>query len=114
MPVSVSNWANAADLEVIRVSRLPTTGVSQQHVVGRDEWRGGGINIAPRLDFRLGDEDTLQWQTFIQRNESDNRSWRDTSALLGPPPFSVADASVSRVLWEMARSQAAVRIASVL
>ena len=105
LPVSVSNWANAADLEVIRVSRLPTTGVSQQHVVGRDEWRGGGINIAPRLDFRLGDEDTLQWQTFIQRNESDNRSWRDTSALLGPPPFSVADASVSRVLWEMARSQ---------
>ena len=104
LPLSVYTWANAAGLEVLRNSRLATGETSQQRVTGRDEWRGGGLTFAPRVDWKLGDEDTLNGQLFLQRNESDNRSRRDTTALQGAPPASVQDESESPGSWELARS----------
>ncbi len=106
LPITAYNWANAADVAVHRVSRTPSGQPSEQQVLGFDAWRGGGINMAPRLDWKLNDEDSLQWQAFLQRNESDNRSRRDTTALAGPAPYSLLDQSSSRLTWQLARSQA--------
>ena len=106
LPISVYSWANAANLEVTRVSRSEVGAIDRQQVVGRDEWVGSGVNVAPRIDWKVGEEDTLNWQAFVQRNENENNSRRDTYALEGPPPFSVQDRSVSGGTWQLARSQA--------
>jgi outer membrane receptor for ferrienterochelin and colicins len=105
LPVSVYSWANAGDLAVQRVSRSSAGVVTRQQVQGRDEWLGGGINLAPRLDWKIDGTDTLQWQAFLQRNENDNRSRRETAAIEGPPPWLAEDASRSQATWELARSQ---------
>ncbi len=106
LPLSAYTWANGSGFETLRLSRLASGEISQQRVTGRDEGRGGGLTFAPRLDWKLGDEDTLNGQLFLQRHENDNRSQRDTSALLGPAPTSVQDRSESPGAWELARSQA--------
>jgi iron complex outermembrane receptor protein len=106
LPLSAYSWAGAAGLEVLRLSRAATGEISQQRVTGRDEWRGGGLTFAPRLDWKLGEEDTLNGQLFLQRHENDNLSRRDTAALQGPAPTSVLDLSESPGSWELARSQA--------
>jgi iron complex outermembrane receptor protein len=106
LPISASNWANAAGFDTQRVSRSSSGERIEQQVQGRDRWRGGGITLAPRLDWKVDDTRTLNWQAFLQRNESDNRSERSTEALAGPPPSSVQDRSASRGIWQLARTQA--------
>jgi outer membrane receptor for ferrienterochelin and colicins len=105
LPISVYSWANAGDLDVRRLSRSSDGAVSEQQVQGRDEWTGGGVNVSPRFDLKLGEEDMLNWQAFVQRNENENNSRRSTAALQGPQPTSVRDSSVSRGTWELARTQ---------
>jgi len=106
VPLSAYSWANAADLQVLRVSRGSDGSIRRQQVLGRDEWRGGGVSLAPRLDWKLGGEDTLNLQAFVQRNDNQNSGKRDTVALQGPPPFSARDRSTSGGKWQMLRSQA--------
>ncbi len=106
LPLGAYTWANGQRSEALRLSRLSTGEISQQRVHGRDEWRGGGLTFSPRLDWKLGEEDTLNGQLFLQRQESDNRSQRDSTALQGPPPTSVQDRSESPGSWQLARSQA--------
>jgi iron complex outermembrane receptor protein len=106
LPLSAYTWANGSAYETLRLSRLSTGETSQQRVTGRDEGRGGGMTFSPRLDWKLGEEDTLNGQLFMQANETDNRSGRDTTALQGPPPTSVRDASESPGSWALQRSQA--------
>lgn len=105
LPVSVYSWANAADLQLRRVSRSATGEVSEQRVQGRDQWTGGGLNFAPRLDWKLNATDTAQWQGFAQRNDSRSQGQRDTVALQGPAPGSVHDESSSKNRWTLARTQ---------
>lgn len=106
LPLSGSTWANAARTATQRDSRSVEGVLTQQTVQGFDAWRGGGLNLAPRLDWKLNDLDTLQWQAFLQRNESDNRSRRSTEVLAGPPPWTQAERSESHGIWQLARSQA--------
>ena len=105
LPLSLSSWANATDTQTDRLSRLPTGELREQRVVGRDESRGGALNFSPRLDIKLGEHDQLQWQAFVQHNESRNRSARDTAVLSGPPVTTVQDSSQSFGHWQMLRTQ---------
>lgn len=106
LPISVYDWANASNLAVDRLSRSASGDVTRQQVLGRDEWLGRGFNAGPRLDWKVDDTDTLQWQAFVQRNHSNNRSRRQTVALQGLPPALASDASRSAGEWQMARTQA--------
>jgi len=106
LPLSAYTWANGSGYETGRLSRLSSGEISQQRVTGRDEWRGGGLTFAPRLDWKLGEENTLNGQLFLQANESDNRSARDTATWQGPIPASVQDVSESPGSWALQRSQA--------
>ena len=108
VPLSLSSWANASESQTDRVSRLPVgvmREIRQQQVRSRDESRGGGINFSPRLDIKLGDQHQLQWQGFVQRNESRNSSSRDTAVVSGPPVATVQDSSRSFGSWQMLRTQ---------
>jgi len=105
VPLTVSSWANATETQTDRLSRLPTGEVRAQQLRSRDETRGGGINFSPRLDLKLGEQDQLQWQGFVQANEWRNRGARETLVLSGPPVATVQDSSQSRGKWQMLRTQ---------
>lgn len=105
LPLSAYTWANGATGVQQRVSRPDGTATRVDEVASLDEWRGGGVNFAPRLDWKLGETDTLQWQAFVQRNESRNRGWRETQVLGGPPVETVASASNARGRWDLQRTQ---------
>lgn len=68
-----------------------------------DHW-GGGFNLGPRLNWRLSDTDSLNWQSFLQRNEWNNRGHALTTVQQGRPPTSVDDRWLNRGHWQMARS----------
>ena len=105
VPVSLYSWANGADLDVQRSSTPAVGTATRQRVTGRDQWLGGGINIAPRAEWKANATDTLQAQLFLQRNHHHNRGWRSTEALDGPAPALASDASRSDGSWQLLRSQ---------
>ncbi|MDP2008259.1 MAG: TonB-dependent receptor [Rubrivivax sp.] len=106
LPLTAYSWANAASGRAARVSRPEGGEPREDEVSSHDEWRGGGLNFSPRLEGKLSDTDTLQWQAFVQRNESRNHSRRATEVLSGPAVGTVTDASASRGNWQMQRTQA--------
>lgn len=106
LPINVYSWANGARVWQQRVARAADGTVSRQRVQGWDHWLGHGLNLGPRLDWKISDTDTLQWQAFVQRNWHDNQGERHTQSLQGPAPALVADRSASWGGWRMARTQA--------
>jgi len=59
---------------VYRTSRLPQHG------------RVSGLNISPRLNWTLGQDNTLTSQTFINANRFQNRFNQPTTTYIGPAP----------------------------
>jgi iron complex outermembrane receptor protein len=78
---------------------------SLRHTEQQDRWLGSGMQLAPRLDWTLGERDTLQWQLMWQAHRSRNAGERETVPLAGPPPTTLQSAYRSRGEWELARSQ---------
>lgn len=105
LPLTVSTWANAAGADTQRSTRSTLGVPTEQRHLAHDQWQGVGLNLGPRLDYKINDEDSLQWQTMLQVNRSRNASERHTDVLAGPPPTSVHDDASSRGSWHMARSQ---------
>lgn len=100
VPVAVFSWRNATHTETERLSldavgdRLWRLGTSDSR-----SW-GGGVNIGPRLTWRLSGRDTLGLQGFAQRGEFNNRGLSLTEALAGLPPISVDDDWYNRGHWQ--------------
>ena len=106
LPLSLSNWRNAASSTLQRVSRTPRAVRREDVVSARDEWRGGGLNFNPRLDWKPNAADTLLWQGSLQHQESSSRSRRSNTLLEGPPLNTVAEAASSASVWQLERLQA--------
>lgn len=105
LPVAGYRWANAGDSRVLRLSRTPQGEVLARQIDGGDHWRGHGVNAGPRLDWRIDEWTTLQWHSFLQSQEHDNRSWHEVGVLQGTPPSVLRDSAASRGQWQMARTQ---------
>ncbi|MCA1856295.1 TonB-dependent receptor [Massilia oculi] len=45
------------------------------------------LNLSPRLNWTLGQDNTLTSQTFINLNRFNNRFFQPTTTLIGPPPL---------------------------
>jgi iron complex outermembrane receptor protein len=105
LPLSVYAWANAADSVSLRATRTPAGEATLQRFEQRTESRGHGLNLGPRLQWRPTAQQQLQAQLFLQANESDNRSARDTASLAGPPADEAADRARTRGSWRLARAQ---------
>lgn len=105
LPLSAYQWANAGASTTQRLSQSAQGEVRENSVQGKDQWRGGGINFGPRLDWRLGEGQLLQWQAFLQRNQSDNRSQQQAAVRQGTPPSVLGSEAVSQGVWQMARTQ---------
>ncbi len=105
LPLSVYRWAGEGESFSERFSRGSDGALRESSSTGRDQWRGGGVNFGPRLDWRINEGHTLQWQSFVQRNETESRSQNQTQVQQGLPPSLLASESASRGVWQMARTQ---------
>ncbi len=105
LPFSASRWAGTTRLQTARSSRDPAGLVSRQALSGHDAGQGTGLNLAPRLNWRIDALHSLQGQMFLQRNDNDNRSTRQTQVLAGPAPYTSEDESFSGNAFQLARGQ---------
>jgi outer membrane receptor for ferrienterochelin and colicins len=104
LPVSVDQWRGQADILGERLAPAADGLAQQLRTTGGDQFWGGGFNVGPRLSWKLGEADTLGWQSFAVRNQCNNRVHVDTAVLQGLPPISVADRSQGGGHWQMLRS----------
>ena len=105
LPLSLFTWANGQALVTERDSRDAdgTRTLRRQHQ--QDRWLGSGLQFAPRLDWALGDDASLQWQSLVQANRSRNAGERATEVLDGPAPDALRWAWRSRGEWRLHRHQ---------
>lgn len=94
IPISVYQWNFRSELDGERLTNAtPITPLQlRQHVSneGFDRAHGRGFNVSPRLNWKLGDDETLTLQGFFVnnrfRNEGENTVTRlaDSDALYAP------------------------------
>jgi len=65
LPISVYQWNFVNETDTDRVRDNGQTGL---HSDGRDRNHGRGINISPRLNWKLGDDESLTLQGFFVQN----------------------------------------------
>jgi outer membrane receptor for ferrienterochelin and colicins len=104
LPLSVYQWRGQADTLTARQAPGADGLPQQLRTDGSDTYWGGGFNFGPRLNWKLGDADTLGWQSFAIRNQFNNRGGQRTAVLQGLEPISVDDRFVSGGHWQMLRS----------
>lgn len=104
VPAAVYQWRGQADTASLRQSLDPDGALRLLDVTGVDRWWGRGFNIGPRLSWKLDDQQTLDWRTFAQRHDYDNRGRYLTEVLEGSAPISVDDQVRSGGTWQMLRS----------
>ena len=105
LPLALYQWAGEGATSSRSLTRTPDVALRESSAIGQDQSRGGGVNFGPRFDWRIDENQSLQWQTFLQRNQSDNRSQQQSTTLQGLPPSLLASESANRGVWQMARTQ---------
>jgi len=97
LPISFFQWDMRNET---RSERLRDSGATHLTSEGSDHSYGRGINISPRLNWKLGDDETLTVQGFFLRNRFRNEGDSDTQVLASTPasvlPVSVLDSSRNR------------------
>ena len=78
LPINVFQWdiRNATEGD-----RLRDSGATHLSSSGADRSHGRGVNISPRLNWKLGDDETLTLQTFFITNRFFNDGHNDTEVL---------------------------------
>ncbi|MCX2865052.1 TonB-dependent receptor [Paucibacter sp. PLA-PC-4] len=103
LPLTLSRTAQGSDSLTERSSRSRSGELQSQTMAARDENRSGSAQLAPRLQWKLGEFDTFNLGAFVQRVESRNEGARSYASLLGTPWATVADASQGRSRSEVLR-----------
>lgn len=96
LPVSVWQWRLKNDVSGDRLGRDANLQTQRLTTEGHDIPWGYGGNIAPRVNWKLGDDETLTLQGFLVRNNFRNKGETDTTVLTGSAPKSVDDTFTNR------------------
>ncbi len=96
VPVSVARSAQGTEYLSDRLSRTPAGEVQEQAIHGEDVGRSSNGQIAPRMQWKLNDLDTLTAGAFYQHNKSRSHSQRDFTTLQGTPWLTASDGSQSQ------------------
>lgn len=101
VPLSAFEWRNQTESTTDRVmpgsDRLPSELI--QNVLS-DNW-GHGFNSAPRLNWKISDEESLSLQGFVQKGFWHNRGTVEAIPVSGRPVAD--DNSLSDGTWQMLR-----------
>jgi outer membrane receptor for ferrienterochelin and colicins len=104
LPISVYQWNFVNETQGERLTNLaPPNGTPErQHVTneGWDRGHGRGFNISPRLNWKLGEDETLSLQGFFVqnrfRNEGENTVTTLTDSTAGYQPRTVDETTRNR------------------
>ena len=91
IPISVYQWHFKNELDTERLGRDATGQPQHLASAGYDRAFGRGINVSPRINWKMGDDETLTLQGFFVDNRFHNEGENTTTVLLGNPPSSVLD-----------------------
>lgn len=105
LPVNIARSAQGTYYDSVRVSRTPTGDVRSQAIDGRDVGRSGSAQIAPRLQWKISESDTLNVSGFAQRAESLSTTQRSIVDLMGSPSVTVRDQSETITQSDVQRLQ---------
>ena len=104
LPISVFEWRNQNEAKVLRnapgLDGLPSSSDQRETQFNF----GHGFNLGPRLNWKISDDETLTWQSFLQKGQWNNRSSYVRQTLQGQPSFD--DDSSYKGGWQNIRSNA--------
>jgi iron complex outermembrane receptor protein len=102
LPVSAFEWRNVNNTVTDRTA--PGTDYQPSELIQRGEqanW-GHGFNSAPRINWKISDEQSASLQSFVQKGFWNNRANYQNQVVSGMP--SVDDNSLNHGTWQMLRS----------
>ena len=102
LPISLFEWRNQNDTVVARNSPGLDGLISRSSQTGTQFNFGHGFNLGPRLNWKISDDETLTWQSFLQKGNWNNRNSYDTTVLAGVP--SLDDDATFKGGWQNVRS----------
>ena len=91
LPISVYQWDNRNDTDS---ERLRDGGITRLSSSGYDHSHGRGANVSPRLNWKLGDDESLTLQGFFVTNRFFNDGENTTQEVFFDPVKSVRPVSV--------------------
>jgi iron complex outermembrane receptor protein len=98
LPVSLFAWRNVnasvTERQTVGLDGLPSAAVQ----TGRQDNWGHGFNTAPRVNWKISDDESASAQFFAQRGEWNNRTGYTNQVLLGKP--SLEPDSVFQGSWQ--------------
>lgn len=102
LPVSVFQWRRLTQTVTDRTQ--PGTDLVASHSIqaGDQFSHGHGFNMGPRLSWKISDDETLTWQSFLQRGEWNSRNHYTNQVLSGSP--SLEDDGTTMGTWQNVRS----------
>ena len=101
-PISLFEWRNQNEATVLR----NTPGLDG--LPARSDQRdtqfnfGRGFNLGPRVNWKISDDETLTWQSFLQKGQWNNRTSYLRQTLQGQPSFD--DDGAYQGGWQNVRS----------
>lgn len=106
LPLNGYQWrgGNHNDRERLTRDATPAQDLQRLSIDGFDRWWGGGFSFGPRLNWRVSDETTLEWHSYLQRNEYHDAGSYRTTVLEGVAPASVDDRSRGDGHWQTGRT----------
>ena len=102
LPISLFEWRGANTTTVLRYAPGLDSQPSLTRQQGEQFFFGHGINLGPRLNWKLSDDETLTWQSFLQKGIWNNRSSYANQVLSGTP--GVEDDASFQGGWQNVRS----------
>ncbi len=102
LPISLFQWRGGNTSTVLRNAPGLDGQASLSQQVGDQLFFGHGINLGPRLNWKLSDDETLTWQSFLQKGIWNNQSTYLSQVLSGTP--SLEDDASFQGGWQNVRS----------
>lgn len=91
LPITINQWNFVNESSG---DRIRDGGITGLHNEGRDRSFGQGFNMAPRLNWKLGDDETLSVQGFFVQNRFRSEGENTTQTVFFDPVNSVLPPSV--------------------
>lgn len=102
LPLSLFEWDRQNRTRIERAMPGSDDLPARSEQVGTGTSWGWGYNLAPRLNYRISEEQTLSLASFFQKGHWNNRNVYDNSILAGQPVLD--DDSLQNGTWENRRA----------
>lgn len=103
LPVSSFQWRGQIDNEVHRQSLAGDGSLLAAIQKGDGRYQGQGFNLGPVLTWRISDDETLSWQSFLQSGAWSGRTSYSNQLLAGSPALDGDNSNDGG--WELIRSR---------